>query len=786
MKAVKKLTGAASAIALSLSPVVTGATIVGFAAITVAEAAIVRSVSVQGNRRVDDSTIRDYVGATAGRDFSDADIDAAVKRLFATGLFSDVRISRSGSTLVISVDEYSVVNQVVFQGNKKLKDAQLRDRVQLQPRGAFDQATLDSDVQAIQDAYNSIGRSDVTVTPRVDDLGEGRVNVVYEISEGGRTRIANINFIGNNAYGDRRLQGVISTKRSNYLSWLTRNDVYADGRLQADEEALRRFYFNRGYADFRVISSVADLDDANNAYTITITVEEGERYTFGDIQIESTVEGVDADALRGELQTRSGQVYSAKDVEDTLIALSERVATSGFAFAQVTPRGDRDFANRTISVTYVIDQGPRTYVERIEIRGNTKTRDYVIRREFDISEGDAFNPILLQRARKRLEALDYFDRIDISTAPGSEPDRVVVIVDVADKSTGEFGLGVGYSTGSSTSGMTAEASISDRNFLGRGQSYRIGVGGTSGSRTYNLSFTEPYFLGYRLSAGFDLYRRTNSYTGYESAVNGGSVRFGLPITEALSAGLSYNYSEEKYSITDKGRVGGVAGGAPDPTVVPQSVIDAAAGGAYVKSSVGASLTFNTVDDIKDPHEGLYVRLTGEFAGAGGDAKFYAATVKGTYFHTLSDEADIVGLVGFGGGTIAGHSGASVRVFDHFRLGPNEIRGFAYNGIGPIDPVSGQRIGGKTYLNATAEAQFPLPVLPRDFGLRGAVFADAATLYGSDVAGATATAMNWRTSVGASVIWASPFGPLRLDYAVPLSKQATDKVQNFNFSISSRF
>ncbi len=321
------------------------------------------------------------------------------------------------------------------------------------------------------------------------------MNVVYEINEGSRTKIANIEFVGNQAFSGRRLRDVISTKRSNPLSWLTRNDVYDEGRLQADEETLRRFYYNRGYADFRVLSSNAVLDPSTNEYTITITVDEGPRYTFGDVSVESTVDGVDTQALDRLVKTRTGKPYSAKEIEDSVLSVTESVAGSGYAFAKVEPRGDRNFENHTISVVYSVDQGPRAYIQRIEIRGNDKTRDYVIRHEFDLNEGDAFNQVMVQRAKRRLEALDFFQTVNISTAPGSDPDQVILVVDVVEKSTGEFSIGGGYTTGGESPGAQVEAAITERNFLGRGQYIRISAGaGQDDMRNYGLSFTEPYFL----------------------------------------------------------------------------------------------------------------------------------------------------------------------------------------------------------------------------------------------------------------------------------------------------
>lgn len=785
MKATSGFVGAVSAVALSAAMVVSGVTVVQLASVSVAQAAVVSSIDVRGNRRVEAQTIRGYLTIKPGANFSASDIDESVKRLFGTGLFSDVSINQVGRTLVVQVAEYQVVNQVIFQGNKKQKDAQLAGIVQLKPRSTFSPDLMETDAQAIRDSYSRIGRDDAIVNARTMDLGDNRVNVIFEIQEGGRTKIASINFVGNNAISDRRLQSVISTKRSNILSLFMRDDIYDENRLRADEEALRRYYYNNGYADFEIVSSNAELNEAENEYVITFTVNEGEKYKIGDVSVDSSIPDVDGASLMPLVETSPGETYSAKEVEDTIIALTERVAGNGYAFAQVTPRGDRNFETRTISIVYTIDQGAKTYIERIEIRGNTRTRDFVIRREFDLSEGDAFNQVLVQRAKRRLEKLDFFERVEVSTSPGSQPDQVVLVVDVVDKSTGEFAVGAGYSTGGSNAGPMVEGSITERNFLGRGQFIRFSAGGGKNARDYMLSFTEPYFLGRRISAGFDIYRTSRVYDDYSVVATGGTVRFGLPITETLSSQLAYNLSKEEYALRSSCDDGN---GNPTCDISP-AIVSGIDTSPWVKSSVSAALTYDTIDDKKNPHNGIFANVTTEVAGLGGDAQWVKLTARGTYYHTLSEEMDIVGMLSVGGGHIAGF-GKDLRVFDYFTSNERMIRGFEYGGIGPGDVLANgevNHLGGSSYLNATAEAQFPLPLIAENFGLRGAVFADAATLFGNKLAQAdVSTSMKWRASVGAGLIWESPFGPLRIDYAVPLLKEDTDEVQEFNFGISTRF
>ncbi|QRM55538.1 outer membrane protein assembly factor BamA [Sinorhizobium sp. BG8] len=775
MKAGSRFLNAVSAVALSASLVTTGGTAVTLVSATSAQAAVIQRVEVRGATRVSAETVRANITIVPGKTFSNTDIDASIQRLFATGYFSDVQMGVSGGTLVVTVSENQLINQVVFNGNRKIKDEKLKTVVRSESLGPYSETTVQSDIQAIRDAYAAIGRSDATVTTQVVPVGEGRVNLAFVINEGDRTKIAQINFVGNQAYSNSRLQSVINTKESGILTFLSRKDVYNEDKLRADEEALRQFYFNNGYADFRVISSEAVLDEATNKYTVTFTVEEGERYKFGDVNVESTVEGIDPEELRGLLETKPGRTYSARDVQDSMSEISRRVAAKGYPFARVTPRGNRDFGTGTIAVDYLVDQGERAYVERIEIRGNTRTRDYVIRREFDISEGDAFNQEVITRAKRRLEALGFFAAVNISTTQGSQPDRVVLVVDVQDQSTGSFGIGAGYETGND-GGFKVEASIEEKNFLGRGQYIRVAAGAGADSRDYSLSFTEPYFLGYRLAAGFDLFRNEDdSEDNYSVNTQGFSLRVTAPITEELSTTFRYNYTEFDYNSGDLDDLS-----VPYRRVVTQ--------GPWVRSSVSNVITYDSLDDRILPREGIYATLTNEFAGIGGDSDYYKIYGKGRYYQTLMRDADIIGSLALGAGYMTPTNG-NVQVFDQFTLGSSDIRGFESAGIGPR-MTNGDSLGGTTYFTASAEASFPLPGVSRDAGFRGAVFADAGTLYGNKVklGGDTAegTDASLRASVGASLIWASPFGPLRFDYAIPIKKEDFDETQRFKFGISSQF
>ncbi|WP_137131833.1 outer membrane protein assembly factor BamA [Rhizobium sp. FY34] len=775
MKAGSKFLNAVSAFALSAGVVASGAGVVLVGSPLSAQAAVIQRVDVRGAQRAGQEAVRSNLTIRPGVNFSNSDIDESVKRLYATGYFSDVKISVSGGTLVVTVSENQLVNQVVFNGNRKIKDDKLQDVVQTQPLGPYSEALVNADIQRLREAYGAIGRSDVEITTQVVPVGQGRVNLAFVINEGDRTKIANINFVGNQAYGDRRLHDVLITKESGPLSFLTRKDVYSPEKLRADEEALRQFYYNHGYPDFRIVSSDAVLDESKNEYTITFTVEEGPRYRFGEVSVESTVDGVSGDDLKGLVQTKAGDTYNARDVQKTMEAISKQVAGAGYPFARVTPRGDRNFQSNTVGVSYLVDQGERAYVERIEVRGNTRTRDYVIRREFDLSEGDAFNQLMITRAKRRLEALGYFTKVNITTQQGSAPDRVVIVVDVEDQSTGSFGIGAGYAA---DDGVVLEASVEEKNFLGRGQYIRVAAGGgADDARTYSLNFTEPYFLGYRLAAGFDIFKSESSSNDYYTySEQGFTLRVTAPITEELATTFRYTYKQIEYT-----------GDGDWQNNLSQPYIDLVNGGKYSQSIIGQTLTYNTLDSMTLPREGIYAAATHEFAGVGGDSEYYKIFGRARYFHLLSDELDLIGSLSVGAGHVV-KTGDSLNVFDQFTLGGRQIRGFENDGIGPRMP-NGDTLGGTTYFNASAEVSAPMPAVPEDFGLRAAVFADAGTLYGNEVAssaGARGTDSSLRASVGAGVTWASPFGALRFDYAVPVAKEDYDEVQRFRFSMANQF
>lgn len=739
-----------------------------------AHAATLSSIQVSGNERIDSATIRSYVTVDFGENFSQSDLNNTLNVLFATGFFADVQVTSSGSTIYISVVENPVVVQITFVGNRKVRDPQLSELVETEVRGVLSNAVLTSDIRRIEDRYRNEGRGEAIVTVEVQPVDGNLANVVFYIDEGERVRIDDINFEGNQAFSDRQLQAVIETRESGLLTFLTKSDVYSADRLNLDRELLRRHYLESGYADFQVLSTDVVYDQENFRYSITITVSEGPRYRFGNISVDSTIDGVDGETLRHAIETRSGQVFNALDLEQTLEQIAVALADAGHPFARVTPQANRDYAQNLIDIRYLIDPGPRAYIERISIVGNTKTRDYVIRREFDMAEGDAYNRILVDRVERRLMALGIFQSVDIQATPGSSPDQVELTVYVVERQTGNISATAGYST---TDGVIGELSYEESNFLGRGQYLRAAFTIGFNNRNYSISFTEPYFLGRHMPLGFDVFRRTTTagIRPYAEAQTGGQVRLGFPITRAFSAQVSYRFVSQTITGTP----------APLAAIYPN--------GTTNTSAAGLTLTYNTIDDMNDPRSGLFIRGGLEYAGLGGSNSYLRSTFDARWYRPLGYQSPIVAMLRVQGGNITG-IGQPVRAFDQFLLGGDTVRGFANAGYGPRvadGTAAGLGVGGNTYWAATAEVTFPLPFVSEDAGFRGAVFADAGMLFGTDLApgldiGGTFNDTTLRASVGASIIWASPIGVLRVDVARVLSQASYDVPQIVRFSVGTQF
>lgn len=776
----------------------------GVGALVVPVAAFAQSASsivVQGNRRVDAATIRSYFRTGPGERLDAIRIDEGYKALVATGLFEDVRISQSGGRLTVTVVESAVINRIQFEGNRSVKDEQISQEIQSKPRGPLSRVAVRNDVQRIIDIYRASGRYDVRVDPKIIEVANGRVDLVFEITEGKKTTVRTISFVGNRAYGAGRLKDVIKTAESGILSFLRSNDVYDADRIEADKDLLRRFYLKNGYADVRIASAVTEFDPARRGFNVTFTIEEGEPYRFGTVEVLSNVREVDPARLRGLLKMGAGSTYNAEAVEKSVEVMTIELAKSGYPFAQVRPRGDRNYERRLVDLVFVIDQGARSYIERINIRGNTRTRDNVIRREFDIGEGDAYNHAMMERAERRLKNLSYFKSVKVSSEPGSAPDRIIVNVDVEEQSTGEFSVAGGYST---SDGFIAEVSVAERNLLGRGQYAKASVQYGQRARGFELSFVEPYLLGYRLAFGVDVFSKqilASSYQSYGQTTTGGGFRFGIPITEEVSMQARYSiYTRE----IDLSRSYNCFPAGPNCFPAAPSLREAADAGTVLTSLVGYTLAYNTLDNVRNPTKGLLIEGKQDFAGVGGDVNFIRSTVDARAYYDVG--WDVTAMFRGQAGHITSWGGEDLRMLDHFFMGPNLVRGFAPYGIGPRDVSSTSTtfdaLGGSIYWGVTAELQYPLPFAPKDFGMKVAVFADAGSVW--DYKGITSykgqsivprDVNTVRSSVGAGLIWDSPFGPLRFDYAYAITKddgilvngvRVGDKTQEFRFSGGTKF
>lgn len=680
--------------------------------------------------------------------------------------------------VVAAQAQEQLVGSVLFEGNRRFSDAQLLAMVDVSASGIYTAQRVAADVESIRQAYDRDGFLGVAVTSRTEATADGRVRVVFQVNEGERAGIAAINFTGNNAINGGNLKGAMLTKETGILSWLLRDDTYDEQKLAVDRERIRLYYANRGYPDAQV-TSVAEYDAARNAYFVNFTINEGQRYQFGNVGIETSINGLNTDVLRSTVQTGKGNQYSVSNLQKTIENMAYEATAQGYSFADVRARLDRDVASGTFNVTYLVDEGARIYVERINITGNTKTRDFVIRRELAFGEGDPFNRSMVIRGRDSIQGLGYFSKVEVTTAPGSSPDKVVLNINVAESSTGEYGASAGYST---SDGILGEVSLTERNFLGRGQYLRAAIGATQSGRTFDFSFTEPRFMGLKVSAGLDAYHRISDETSasfYGSQSTGGQVRFGMPITSALNATVFGGYERKTISDKDDPKY------APDANPANKSAL-VTDGQEFNKAFIGYTLTWNGLDDVKKPTQGLYATFTQQYIGW--DHNLLKSEARGRYFMPLLEDSGIVASVRGQAGIVNSLDGGSVHAVEAFSAGPNLIRGFEGRGVGPR-LASGEYLGSTMYAGVSAEIQFPIPALPESYGLSGALWADAAWIDGLPGTGTGALDpasqdTPLRTSIGASLIWDSPFGPLRGDVSHVINKSTADRTQVFQITLQT--
>ncbi len=739
----------------------------------------IAAINIVGNRRIAASTILSYMLVQPGSAFNSPDINLSLKTLYATGLFKTVSITRQGDDLVVRVRENPVVSAVYFQGNHAVTDKQMTGAISLRPNAVFTPAEAAAARSALLALYAQKSHYDATVTPEIIKLPENRVNVVFSVHEGPQTLVSRINFIGNRHYGQAKLREVVSTRQDAWFRFLSSSDEYNPERVKYDEELLRKFYYHHGFADFKLNSATAQLAPDRKSFYLTFVMDEGPRYRIGSVRVLSTIRHLSGKALRPLVPISKGNIFDGDAIAAAIKAISTKVQDEGFAFAQVEPDVKEDHKTHTVALTFRVLEGPRVYVERVSITGNTRTEDSVIRREMELAEGDPFNETALDNSKENLKNLGYFKKPEIKVAPGSQPDKVVLDTRVDEQATGSFSLGGGYST---DLGALVNLGLSQNNFLGTGIDASIsGLLAQRGTQ-FNLGVTNPYFLGRNLIAGVDLFRtdtsNTTSYVFSERSI-GGDVRLGFRYNQHVRQAFTYTVSSRDiYNI-----------------LPGSSLYITNEQGTSSLSQIGQTLTFDYLDDRLDPTKGTEIGITTNFAGLGGTAKYLQFNVSAKYYiplERLLGDKQYVLEFGAGAGYLYDILGYHSLIADRFFLGGDTLPGFQTGGVGPHDELYGDSLGGNFMWTEDNVLHFPLPVSP-DLGVSGFTFADIGALSG----GVTPLFQNGvrlpiydnaapRVAVGIGVAWNTPFGLINLSFAEPVVKYRYDQVQQFRVSFGTRF
>ncbi|WP_333586558.1 outer membrane protein assembly factor BamA [Phenylobacterium sp.] len=755
-------------------------------AVAQVESQTVQRISVRGNERIEQATVLSYLPLQPGDTVDAEQLDLALKALYRTDLFADVRITAVAGEVTVEVVENPIINRVIFEGNRGLKEDKLRDEVTLRPRSIFTRARTQQDVQRIVELYRRSGRISAVVTPKVVELPQKRVDVIFEIDEGAKSGVLRTNFLGNQAFSDNDLRDVVVTEQSAWYKFFSSNANYDPDRLEYDKEQLRKHYRNRGYYDFRVVSAVAELAPDKNGFVVTYTLDEGPEYQFGKVSVQTELEKLDRDLLTLLLPIREGQTYQDERIEQATDALTFAAGAAGFAFVDVRPRYTANRETRKVDVTFQVTEGPRVYVDRIDIVGNTRTLDYVVRREMNLAEGDAYNRVLVDRSRNQIRALGFFKDVTIEEVQGSAPDRTGLRVQVEEQPTGELSFSAGYS---SVDQLIIDLGVTERNFRGRGQNVRGRISVGSLRQQVDFSFTEPRFLGRDLGAGLDLYSYRydlTDYSAYRTNTIGGGVRMGFPLTLNSRGSVRYTLRRDEVEIPAS---------YCDPAAPVVSISLCAQRGEYTTSLVGYGVRLDRRNDPINPTRGFYTALNQDLAGIGGDVNYLRTELEGGWYYGFSPSFILSATTSLG--YVDGWNGDSVRINDRFYKGGNSFRGFETAGIGPrdINASRSDALGGKAYAIGSVELTVPT-FLPEQYGVKAAVFSDFGTLGMLDDADKLTTAgvvdpnivddLSLRASAGLSIFWRSPMGPIRFDFSQVLAKEDYDKTETFRFSTSTRF
>ncbi|MDY6407801.1 MAG: outer membrane protein assembly factor BamA [Pseudomonadota bacterium] len=735
-----------------------------------AMAEVLKDIKIEGTRRIEDATVMNYLNLEKGQDVSEAEIDRATKTLFATGLFSNVDIAINKGVAQIKVEENPIVHQIYFEGNNKLDDDVLKTEVLLKPRTVYTKRKVQSDAARLVDVYKRNGRYAATVTPKIIQKDQNRVDVIFEIDEGNRTEVKKINITGNHAFSVDTLQDKMMTKEAAWYRFLTSTDTYDPDRLNYDQELLRRFYMQNGYVDFKVNSAVAELLPDKSGFVITIDVSEGDRYRFGKSDVKvSLPEYKEKEKLADLIEFRENEVFDISKVDTAVDELTDAVENQGYAFAAVEPQFQKDEKTKTVNVLFRIAEGQKVYIDKIQINGNSRTLDKVIRREFRIKEGDAFNSAKLRRSKQRVEDLDYFSRVELKTEHTKNPSKVNAVLDVAEKSTGAFSVGVGWS---SYDGMMFETGIQERNVLGTGNIFGINAMLSQKETQYTVGLTNPYFMDRNLTAGVDLFHTTrdnSDSSSYSYDSTGGTIRFGWDYTDHFRQTARYTLRQDDINDVDN-----------DPSLYIKEQK-----GKNVVSMVGQELIYDRRDSRINPTTGYYTSLGTDLAGIGGDSKFFRVNVTGIQYFSVAE--DVVLSVRGDAGRIWGLSGKQVRINDRYFLGDVSLRGFEYGGVGARDKQTDDALGGLWYATATTELVFPVG-LPKEMGIKGKVFSDAGWIGKPDNFNKNTMIYSNKTrlAVGTGILWQSPMGMINLDFSYPILKTDYDKKRVFRLNFGKGF
>jgi outer membrane protein insertion porin family len=743
------------------------------------------AVEVEGNKRIETNTILSYLGVERGQPISASQLNQGYQRLSQSGVFENIELEPRGNTLYVKVDEFPTINKINFEGNRRIKDDQLQQIIESSSRRVFNPAQAEADATNIATAYAQQGRTSATVTPRIIRRSDNRVDLIFEIAEGTTTEIERVSFVGNRVYSDRRLRRVLETKQANFLRTFLRDDTFVADRIEFDKQVLRDFYLSRGYVDFRVNSANAEFTRERDAFFLVVDVTEGQQFKFGNITTTSEMAQADSSEFQEALRIKPGVVYSPSLIENS-IARQERLAIrKGIDFLRVEPRVTRNDRDLTLDVEFVLTKGPRVFVERIDIEGNTTTLDRVIRQQFRIVEGDPFNPREIRESAERIRALGFFATSDVETREGSSPDQVVIDVDVEEQPTGSLNLGGAYSV---TNGFGVNIGLTENNFLGRGQRLALNVSTAQETRSYSIGFSEPYLLGRQLRFDLDLglTTRNSSFAEYDTEVR--FFRPGLTFSTGERSRLTVKYDWDRAQMIQR---------SDEERAFGDIIASEIAQDALTSSSFGFVYTYDSRLSGLNPNAGYLLEFGTDFAGIGGDNKFIKTRAKAVAQTKVLNE-EVTLRAPLEGGALNWQSDHNSRTIDRFVLYPEIMRGFEPGGLGPRDlsskPGGGNYddfLGGNLYAVARFEAEFPLG-LPEELGLRGGIFYDVGNLWdldnanvgaGSNVVGASGS---WRQVIGVSLLWTTGFGPLRFNFTKAISKEDFDKEQTFDLTLQARF